>query len=197
VDFLAGYRRFLSLTPDPAALLINGDEHHPAPFADEGGRPDLPLLARMQRADVMTYLPDDILAKVDRASMSAGLEVRVPLLDHRIWEWSAGLPEHLKLKSGQGKIVLKRILERHLPPALFARPKTGFAVPLAAWLRTELRGFAETGLDPKRLEADGVFAPAAVRRLWREHLAARHDHAPVLWAILMFGEWKRAVLDAR
>jgi asparagine synthase (glutamine-hydrolysing) len=128
--------------------------------------------------------------KTDRSSMSVGLEVRVPLLDHRIWEWAMRLPSGARQEGGIGKVLLKRILRKHVPDALTARPKAGFAVPLASWLRGELRAFAEPLLTPAALEASGVLRPDAVRRLWSEHLAGRHDHGPLIWAVLMLQAWR-------
>jgi asparagine synthase (glutamine-hydrolysing) len=189
-DFLTGYRQFLSLTPEPAALLAAPVEHHPAAY----GRPATDAirdpLARMQLVDALSYLPDDILTKTDRASMASGLEVRVPLLDHRIWEWAMRIPPPLRRKGGTGKALLKTILARHVPPALTARPKAGFAVPLAQWLRGDLRAFAEPLLATAALDDSGLFNAPAVRALWAQHLAGRHDHGPVIWAILMLQGWR-------
>jgi asparagine synthase (glutamine-hydrolysing) len=189
-DFLSGYRQFLSLTTDPAALLAAPEEHRPAAYAPATTAAIRDPLTRMQLTDALSYLPDDILTKTDRASMSAGLEVRVPLLDHRIWEFGMRLPADLRRKGGTGKALLKAILARHVPPALTERPKAGFAVPLAQWLRGDLRAFAEPLLAQPALEAAGVFNVAAVRALWAQHLAGRHDYGPVLWAILMLQSWR-------
>jgi asparagine synthase (glutamine-hydrolysing) len=147
----------------------------------------------MQAIDALAYLPDDILAKVDKASMAVGLEVRVPLLDHRIWEWAMGIPQEMRRADGAGKAVLRAILRRHVPDALTARPKTGFAMPLAGWLRGDLRAFAEPLLSPAGLTDAGVFDTDAVRRLWSAHLAGHHDHGPLIWAILMLLSWRRTL----
>jgi asparagine synthase (glutamine-hydrolysing) len=146
--------------------------------------------------DASSYLPDDILTKTDRASMSVGLEVRVPLLDHRIWEWSMRLAPELHRKDGRGKALLRAILSRHVPPSLTERPKTGFAVPLADWLRTQLRPLAEDLLPRADAAATEILDPYAVGQLWREHLVGRHDHAPVLWAAMMLESWRRSLPKA-
>ncbi len=195
-DFISGYRQLLSLTTTPASFLAAPEEHHPAGYLPETTSGVSPVLSRMQAIDALTYLPDDILAKVDRASMSVGLEVRVPLLDHRVWGWAMTIPAQFRRADGAGKAVLRAILRRHVPDALTARPKAGFAVPLAAWLRRDLRAFAEPLLSPAALADAGVFNVEAVRRLWSEHLAGRHDHGPLIWAVLMLQSWRQTVLTA-
>ncbi len=191
-DFLTGYRQFLSLTTDPTALLASPEEHVPAAWLPAATRGIADPLTTMQLTDALSYLPDDILTKTDRASMSAGLEVRVPLLDHRIWDWALRIPSAQRRQGGTGKALPKAILARHVPPALTKRPKAGFAVPLAQWLRGELRAFAEPLLAAPALAAAGVFDVAAVRALWAQHLAGRHDHGPVLWAVIMLQSWRES-----
>jgi asparagine synthase (glutamine-hydrolysing) len=139
-------------------------------------------------ADYLQYLPDDILTKVDRASMACGLEVRVPLLDHRLVELAAALPRAALATGGVAKAALRRLAARRLPAALLERPKQGFGVPLAAWLRGGLRPWAEELLAPERLAAAGLLDPAAVRRCWAEHLAGQDRSGP-LWAVLMLQGW--------
>jgi len=139
--------------------------------------------------DAVSYLPDDILVKVDRASMAASLEVRVPMLDPEVIQLAAGLPWSLKRKGGVAKWPLRRVLARYVPPALFERPKQGFGVPLSAWLRGELRPWAESllcdgvGLMPDLLD------PVAVQRLWREHLSGERDQPSRIWTLLMLQQW--------
>jgi asparagine synthase (glutamine-hydrolysing) len=193
-DFLTGYRRFLSIVADPGALMRRPSEHHPHAYVPATTDERLEPITRMQAIDALSYLPDDILTKTDRASMSVGLEVRVPLLDHRIWEWSLGLPPETRRRDGRGKAMLRAILARHVPTSLTDRPKAGFAVPLADWLRTDLRPLAED-LLPKDA-ACGPLDPAAVRRLWAEHLGGRRDHGPALWAAMMLESWRRSVPEA-
>jgi asparagine synthase (glutamine-hydrolysing) len=189
-DFVAGYRQLLALHNAPQQLTGYAAEHHPAAFDPAITETLTDPLTRMQVIDAMSYLHDDILTKVDRASMAVALEVRVPLLDTRIWEWAMRLPPAARRKSKQGKAMLRAILARHVPPSLFERPKAGFAVPLAAWLRGPLRAWAETLLEPSALREGGLVDPVAVGKLWQAHLSGRADHGPVLWSILMLEGWR-------
>ena len=144
---------------------------------------------RMMYCDAVSYLPGDILCKVDRASMAVGLETRVPFLDHRVAQVAARIPIGMKIKAGEGKSILRKLLYRQAPRELFARPKAGFAVPVSEWLRGPLRGWAEELLDERRLAAEGWFDPAAVTKRWREHQSGRRDSGAAVWAILMFQAW--------
>ena len=177
--------RLLSLWTDPAAL-VPGVEEPLTGLTDPARWPRIAdPIRRAMAADMLLYLPDDILAKVDRAAMAVSLETRVPLLDHRVVELAARLPRRLVTR----KAVLRRVLHRHVPPALVERPKMGFSVPLDAWLRGRLQSWAEELLDPGRLEREGHFDSAAVTARWRRHLAGAEDLAPFLWPVLMFQAW--------
>jgi asparagine synthase (glutamine-hydrolysing) len=146
-------------------------------------------LARMQVCDTAFYLPDDILQKVDRAAMCVSLEVRPPLLDHRVVEFAFSLPRHLRWRDGQTKWMLRRLLERYVPRTLFERSKMGFAVPLQDWLKGPLREWAEDLLGSQQF-GGGFLDAKAVQVLWREHLEGRANRAYQLWTILMFEAWR-------
>jgi asparagine synthase (glutamine-hydrolysing) len=141
--------------------------------------------------DAVSYLPDDILAKVDRASMAVSLETRVPFLDHRVAELAARIPLEMKVRGGRGKHILRRLLHREVPRRLVERPKAGFAIPVGEWIKGPLRPWAEDLLDPGLMRAEGWFDPEVVRRRWRDHLSGRRDSTVALWAILMFQAWVR------
>jgi len=154
------------------------EHYHRADTAD--------LLSRVQYLDIKTYLPDDICAKVDRASMAVSLEVRAPLLDHRLMELAARIPSRLKLRHGNGKYIFKRAIQDMVPSSVVTRRKQGFAVPVAEWFRGELREMAHAVL----FEEDGILNHQSLRRIWDQHQQGSRDHSALLWAVFMFRQWQ-------
>jgi asparagine synthase (glutamine-hydrolysing) len=143
----------------------------------------------MMVADIQSYLSDDILTKADRASMSTSLELREPMLDHRIVEFALSMPFNRKFRDGRTKWILRQIASRHLTPTLLERPKRGFEIPVGVWLRGPLREWAESLLDERRLSTDGYLDSAQIRQCWKEHLGGRLDVQAKLWNALMFQSW--------
>jgi asparagine synthase (glutamine-hydrolysing) len=178
--------------PDDENLVIGAkpsddDSFSPASRIPEGV--NLSPEERMMFLDSITYLPDDILCKVDRAAMACSLETRVPFLDHRVVELAWRLPLHLKIRGNQGKWALRQVLYKYVPKELIERPKAGFGIPVGPWLRGPLREWAEALLAPARLAAEGYLKPEPITRAWREHLSGKRDHTAKLWAVLMFQAW--------
>ncbi|MCA1653697.1 MAG: asparagine synthase (glutamine-hydrolyzing) [Sphingomicrobium sp.] len=151
-----------------------------------------PNATRMMYGDATSYLPDDILCKVDRAAMAVSLETRVPFLDHRVAAAAARIPISMQIDGGTGKLMLRKLLARHAPPAMFNRPKAGFAVPVGEWLKGPLRGWAEDLLDPAKIRALGYLDGDKVSRRWHEHLSGRTDSTQALWTVLMWRSWMTA-----
>jgi asparagine synthase (glutamine-hydrolysing) len=183
------YLGMVSLERNPVACVIGGFE---PPTRLTGLRPELGGLnavERMMALDTISYLPDDILVKVDRAGMGVSLEGRVPFLDHRIVEFAWSLPLNYKMREGQTKWLLRQVLYRHVPRELIDRPKMGFGVPLHDWLRGPLREWAEALLAEERLRREGYFHPAPIRQMWTEHLSGRRNWMARLWCVLMFQAW--------
>lgn len=170
----------------PADVVVGGAEPAPAAFPADV---ELAVVDAMALADMSSYLPGDILTKVDRASMAASLEARAPLLDHTLVEWSWSLPPAATVRGGRGKWVLREVLGRYVPTDLWDRPKMGFGVPIGDWLRGPLRDWSEALLARDRLAADGYLHPEPVRRAWAEHLSGRRNRQYELWDVLMFQAW--------
>lgn len=185
----AAYLATVSCWQHPASLVRSGHDLG-ATWDVEAARRAFPdTLDRLMAVDLVSYLPDDILAKVDRATMAVSLEARAPLLDHRVVEWAWRQPQRFKISEGRGKWLLRRVLSRYVPPALFERPKMGFGVPVGEWLRGPLRPWAEALLEPARLAREGYLSPDVVRRTWQQHLAGQGAHEHRLWTVLMFQAW--------
>ena len=190
------YHRLVSFWPEPGRVLVGGREGY-VQLMDPRYWPETrDPVARMMFLDLMSYLPDDILTKVDRASMGSSLEVRVPMLDHRIVEFAWRLPLGMKLHGGLTKRVLRSVLYRYVPPSLIERPKMGFGIPLDSWLRGPLRDWAEVLLDRKALQGQGLFEADAIREKWAEHLSGRRNWQAPLWCVLMFQAWQREFVTA-
>lgn len=188
-DGLAFYKSLASHWQHPSTLVLGGAE--PETVLDR--REDIPQLPNLREQmlylDMMTYLPDDILTKVDRASMAVSLEARVPLLDHRVVEFAWRVPSEFKYRNGQGKWLLRQVLYRYLPREMMDRPKMGFSVPIGAWLRGPLKEWADDLLNEKRLRDQGYLNAALIRRMWHEHASGKRQWHYHLWDVLMFQAW--------
>ena len=183
------YNLLVTHWSDPACIVIRGED--PGTVLGDPLYRSLTdqFVHDMMALDLLTFLPDDILVKVDRAAMGASLETRVPLLDYRVVELAWRLPLAYKLRDGVGKWPLRQVLYRHVPAGLVERPKMGFGVPIDHWLRGPLRGWAEDLLSENRLRREGFFCPGPVRRVWAEHLSGRHNWQHQIWDVLMFQAW--------
>ena len=187
------YLRVMSHWAQPDAVVIGG--HEPLTLLrTPGAWPAIPeFIQRMMYLDLITYLPDDILVKLDRASMGVSLEGRVPYLDdHRVAEFAWRLPLDLKIRGRVGKWILRQVLYRYVPKEMVERPKMGFGIPVASWLRGPLREWAETLLDENRLRQEGYFNPAPIREKWVEHISEKYNWQYYLWDVLMFQAWLEA-----
>jgi asparagine synthase (glutamine-hydrolysing) len=186
------YRGLVSHWKHPANVVIGATEP-PTVLTDQSSWPAIhDFEQRMMYLDAMSYLPDDILVKVDRAAMGVSLETRVPLLDHRVVEYAWQLPLSMKIRGGQGKWILRQVLYKYVPKELMERPKMGFGVPIDSWLLGPLREWAEALLDEARLKRESFFNPVPIRHKWREHLSSERNWQYYLWDVLMFQAWLEA-----
>ena len=188
-NFQEFYRYILSHHKDPAQLVL-GSKEPKTHFHEDLQSLGADRFRMASYLDAACYLPDDILTKVDRASMAVGLEARVPLLDHRVVEFAAALPTHMKNGALGGKSILKNILYTHVPRALVDRPKSGFSVPIESWLGNELKDWCESLLDENKIHEDGYLDARAVTKMWREYLSGQTNWYYYLWDILMFQAWR-------
>lgn len=186
----AVYRRLVSHATEPDSIVLGGGE--PQSHDDRLDIRFDDFRQKMMYLDTITYLPDDILVKIDRASMAVSLEGRVPFLDHRVVEFAWRLPMSAKIRDGRGKHILRQVLDRYVPRNLIERPKMGFAIPIAQWLAGPLRDWAETMLDPRRIRDEDFFDPAHVSGLWNDFITGRNHRHVELWDILMFQSWWQA-----
>ena len=186
------YARLVSQWQAPAALVIDGFEPALAAHDVAAWQIGSDVAHSQMYLDLISYLPDDILVKVDRAAMGVSLETRVPFLDHRVIAFAWQLPLAMKIHEGRGKWLLRQLLYRHVPAQLVERPKTGFAVPIDAWLRGPLKDWAADLLDPARLAREGYLRAPTVTQCWNEHLSGKHNRQHALWNILMFESWLAA-----
>jgi len=176
--------------PDPAAVVKGANSIAQSPWeSNETLPPGLNSVERMMFRDALTYLPDDILCKVDRAAMACSLETRVPFLDQGVIELAWQMPLHMKIRDNTSKWALRQVLYKYVPKELIERPKAGFAIPIGQWLRGPLQDWSENLLGEARLGQEGYFHPEPIRRAWLEHLSGRYDHTPKIWSILMFQAW--------
>ncbi len=188
-SFMSFYQAFTSLLIAPTEHVLGSKEAQIATFSSLNLDAKLDSYQLMSYVDFVSYLPDDILVKVDRASMAVGLEARVPVLDHRVVEFAAGIPSGSKWRDGKGKWLLRQVLKRYVPETLTDRPKTGFQVPVESWLRGPLRNWAEDLLDKKKMASQGYLAEQRVQDKWAEHLSGSRNWSSYLWAVLMFQSW--------
>jgi asparagine synthase (glutamine-hydrolysing) len=180
ISFWRNYQRVAKKSNDLSTEAFNGWQYSKISNFSEW----------MMCLDLRTYLPDDIMVKVDRASMSVGLENRAVFLDHRIVEFAQSLPPEMKINNHKGKLLLRMVLNEYLPERFFKTPKMGFGLPLDSWLRGPLKSWAENLLDEKTLEREGFFNPEPIRKKWIEHLSGKRNWQYHIWIILMFQAWK-------
>ena len=187
-DWLTFYDRVITQSNYPKPFVLNASKNNDFKSIQtkiEG----LPIPEKMMYLDKILYLPDDILAKVDRASMAVSLEARVPFLDHRLVEFASQIPFKYKFRDKQGKWILRKLLYRYVPKSLVDRPKMGFGVPIEYWLKGPLSDWADNLLDEETLDKQGFFDSALVRKMWREHKEGKRRWHVQLWRLLIFQMW--------
>jgi len=183
------YLQLISHWKTPVDVVIDATEPLTIAMDQSKWINSIDFIHRIMHMDSLSYLPDDILVKVDRAAMSVSLETRTPFLDHRVAEYAWRLPISYKIRNGQGKWILRQILYKYVPRELIERPKKGFSIPIASWIRGPLREWAEELLNESRIRQEGYFRPEPIRRIWKEHLSGRRNWQNCLWDILMFQQW--------
>jgi asparagine synthase (glutamine-hydrolysing) len=183
------YMRLVSNWQDPSSVVIGAEERQKAFSTDDSLLAELDDITKMMAVDMVSYLPDDILVKVDRAAMGVSLETRVPFLDQDVFEFASKIPLEMKLNKGVGKSVLRDVLYKYVPKDLIERPKMGFGVPVGVWLKGPLKDWAEILLDESLLAQQGFFHVDVVREMWSEHIAGTRNWQSQLWAVLMFQAW--------
>jgi asparagine synthase (glutamine-hydrolysing) len=183
------YLKLISHWSSSSSLVLGAKELSTLPTSFKNWDDFKDFTKAIMYLDMVCYLPDDILVKVDRASMGVSLEVRVPFLNHRVVELAWKIPMHMKIRKNQGKWLLRQVLYKYVPKQLIERPKMGFAVPIDSWLRGPLRDWAEDLLSPKRLKDEGFFDPEPIRRIWQTHLSGKMNYQHHLWDVLMFQAW--------
>jgi asparagine synthase (glutamine-hydrolysing) len=185
------YNRIVSIIHSPEKLLSSGSELHTLLNVEAPWQKIDDTVLTMVYLDLMTYLPDDILQKVDRAAMTISLETRVPYLDHNLVEFIMSLPLEMKIRYGSSKWILREVLYRYVPRQLMERPKMGFSIPVGDWIKGDMRGWAESLLEERQMKEEGFFVFQTVEEMWRRHLSGRFNHTHELWNILMFQSWLR------
>jgi len=191
-DLVGFYRRLVTQWSEASSLVEGAGDLDERLYTSELRAQFSDDVSWMQYVDTLTYLPDDILTKVDRASMAVALEVRVPLLDHRVVELSWQLPQRFKLRGGVSKWILRRIAYKYLPRKLLDRPKMGFGVPIEQWLRGPLKSWAGDLLSSASIRAAGLLDPSPIAEKWAEHQTGTRNWQHFLWNVLMFASWNEA-----